>query len=158
MAFTIYDILFERVEFKQVQLLVVALCGALWICFLFLGTIPCVLVNIHIFPLHYTSLTWCHPSPTQQHSLCSQHISCSSAPSLFFLGTISHSSTLSAIPLLHCNLGAIPVIPCALSVIPVILCILGTIPLAPRLVSGWRRCLFLLGDWWKRRSLFWGGC
>ena len=78
-------------------------------------------------------------------ALRSQRVSCSSAPSLSFLGAIFHSSTLSAIPLLHLDLGAIPIIPRALSVIPVIPRILGAIPLAPRLVAGWRRCLFLVG-------------
>ena len=135
MAFKIYDLLFERVEFKQVGLLVVAMCGTSWLCVLFLGTIPRDFRNIHIFSLHYSSLTRHNPSPTRNHFLCSHHFSCSSAPSISFLGTISHSSTLITIPLLHYDLVAIPIIRRALSMIPIIHCILGTIPLALRLVS-----------------------
>ena len=92
MAFTIYDLLFEKVELEQVELLVVVLCGASWLCVLFLGTIPRILGNIHSFPLHYTSLTWCHPSPTQQHYLCPQRF--------LFLGIVPLISQRN-FPLLH---------------------------------------------------------
>ena len=126
-------------------MLVVALCGASWLCVLFLGTISRVLGNIHIFPRHYLLLIWLHLSPSQHHSLCSQCVYCSSEPYISFLGKISHSSTLSTIALLHRDLGAISVIPCALSMLTVIPCILDTIHFAPRLVAGWRCCLFLVG-------------
>ena len=154
-AFTIYDLLFERAK-----MLVVALCGASWLFVLFLGTIPRVLGNIHIFPRHYVFLTWLHLFPTQHHSLCPQCVSCSLVPSLSFPGKISHSSTLSTIPPVHHDIGAIHIILRALSMLPIIHHILGTSPFSPRLVAGWRRCLFLVsfwvfGVWWKCQFFCW---
>ena len=79
----------------------------------------------------FLSLTWNHPSHSEFFLrigtiLRPQHVSC------LFLGTISHSSTLDVIPLLHYSPDVIPLSPCALSVIP----------FAPRLVAWLRQYLF----------------
>ena len=100
MAFTIYDLIFERVEFKQVELLAIALCGASWfvscslalslvsseISIYFLSTIPGSLGAIHrplstiLGALSTFLVPWHHPSPSSAQFLISppsvQSLSC----------------------------------------------------------------------------------
>ena len=133
-AFTIYLLLFEQVEFEQVELLRgVACCCSAWRVVDFC-LVPRPPSRTRKYPPRSSSLFLAHSAPSLAHS----------APFFVLSARFLYLGTIPLVPrrILHsqrdpCNSSRPHCDPCPRT--------LGVIPLVPRLVAGWRRCLFRVG-------------